>query len=111
MSLRLDLSGVAGFDQQFPLALTYAGLPLDLSGYTLTLILKAAAVTPDALGTVYGEGTGLTVTDASGGEFTWDVPAADTAISAPGALWYRVDVTALADPAPALSGALWLAAV
>jgi hypothetical protein len=111
MSLRLDLSGVAGFDQVFEFSLTYASVPLNLTGYTLALYLKESATTPDALATVYAEGTGLTVTSAPDGQFTWDAPAADVVIDAPGALWYRVDVTASGStPQPALYGALWLAA-
>jgi hypothetical protein len=101
MSLRYDLSGVAGFDQTFNFSLTSSGAPLNLTGYTLALYLKASAITPDALATVYGEGTGL----------TWDAPAADTAISAPGALWYRVDVIDSSSvAAPASYGALNLVA-
>jgi hypothetical protein len=111
MSLRFDLSGVAGFDQSFDFSLTYAGVPLNLSGYTLALYLKDSAVTPDALATVYAEGTGLTLTSAPDGQFTWDAPAADTVISAPGALWYRVDVIDSGSNAtPAMFGALNLAA-
>jgi hypothetical protein len=109
--IRYDLSGTAGFDQVFNFTLTYAGVPLNLAGCTLALYLKASAVTPDALAKVYGVGTGLTVTSAGDGQFTWDAPAADVVIDAPGALWYRVDVTASgADPQPAMFGALVLAA-
>lgn len=111
MSLRFDLSGVAGFDQEFQFSLTYAGIPLNLTGYTLALYLKESATTPDTRATVYGPGTGLTVTSASQGQFTWDAPAADVVIDAPGALWYRVDVTGSGSPAqPAMYGALNLAA-
>lgn len=111
MSLRLDLSGVAGFDQEFLFSLTYAGIPLNLTGYSVSLYLKESATTPDVLGTVYAQGTGLTVTSASQGQFTWDAPASDVVIDAPGALWYRVDVTGSGSPAqPALYGALNLAA-
>ena len=110
MSLRYDLSGVAGFDQEFDFALTYAGVPLNVTGYTLTLYLKASATTPDSRATVYGEGTGLTVTGATAGEFTWTAPAADVAVDAPGALWYRVDVTGSGSPQPAMFGVLNLTA-
>jgi hypothetical protein len=111
MSLRFDLSGVAGFDQEFQFSLTYAGVPLNLTGYTLSLYLKDSATTPDALATVYAEGTGLTVTSAGQGQFTWDAPASDVVIDAPGSLWYRVDVTSgESDPQPAMFGALFLAA-
>jgi hypothetical protein len=112
LSVRSDLSGTAGFGQQFQFALTYAGIPLNVSCYILSVVLKASMTTEDALGTTYAEGTGLTVTSAADGQFTWDLPAADTAaFSAPGALWYRVDVTGSESvPAPAMYGALWLAA-
>ena len=111
MSLRYDLSGVAGFEQTFDFSLTYAGVPLNLTGFTLALHLKASATTPDALATVYAEGAGLTITSAADGQFTWQAAAADTAIAAPGALWYRVDViNGESVPAPAMFGALWLAA-
>jgi len=111
MSLRFDLQGVAGFDQEFSFSLTYAGIPLNLTGYTLSLYLKASATTPDVLAKVYGQGTGLTVMNASLGQFSWDAPAADIVIDAPGALWYRVDVTGSGStPQPAMYGALNLAA-
>jgi hypothetical protein len=112
MSLRYDLSGVAGFDQEFDFCLTYAGVPLNLAGCTVTLTLKASATTDDALAIhVYAEGTGLTMTSAADGQFTWDAPAADVAIDAPGALWYRVDVASGdAGPQPAMYGALALTA-
>jgi hypothetical protein len=111
MSLRFDLSGVAGFAQEFDFSLTYATVPLNLTGYTLALYLKDSATTPDALATVYAEGTGLTVTSAVDGQFTWDAPASDVVIDAPGSLWYRLDVIDSSSvAAPAMFGALWLAA-
>jgi len=111
MSLRFDLAGVAGFDQEFQFSLTYAAVPLNLTGCTVTLILKASAVTPDTLGVTYGTGTGLTMTSAADGQFTWDAPAADVAVDAPGSLWYRVDVASGdSGPQPAMYGALALAA-
>jgi len=111
MSLRSDLSGIAANDLLFAFALTYAGVPLNITGYTLKAYLKASATTPDALASVFLSGTGLTVTSASTGEFTWAIPAADVSIAAPGALWYRVDVIDTASHvATAMLGALTLAA-
>ena len=112
MSLRFDLSGyVAGNDILVEFNLTYAGIPLNVTGYTLKAYLKAASTTPDALATVYQSGTGLTIVDASIGEFTWEIPVAVTSISAPGALWYRVDVLdSSSHPATAMYGALNLTA-
>jgi hypothetical protein len=111
MSLRYDLDGVAGNDLEFEFALTYNGIPLNLTGYTLKVYLKASATTPDALASVFQSGTGLTITDATVAEFTWAIPRADVAIPAPGALWYRVDVIdSSSDVATAMYGALNLAA-
>jgi hypothetical protein len=111
MSLRSDLSAIAGNDLLFQFALTYNGIPLNLTGYTLKAYLKASATTPDALAMVFGSGTGLTITDAATAQFTWTIPHADAAIAAPGALWYRVDVIdASSDAATAMYGALNLTA-
>jgi hypothetical protein len=111
MSLRSDLSGIVNNDLEFQFSLTYSGIPLNLSGYTLTAYLKASAVTPDALASVFTSASGLTVTSGPDGQFTWAIPAADVSIAAPGALWYRVDVTdAGSNVATAMYGALNLAA-
>lgn len=111
MSLRQDLSGIAGNDLDFEFALTYNSIPLNLSGYTLEVYLKASATTPDALATVFTITSGLTVTDAAMAQFTWAIPRADTAIAAPGSLWYRVDVIdSSSQAATAMYGALALTA-
>ena len=111
MSLRFDLAGIVNNDLEFEFALTYSGIPLNLTGYTLKAYLKASATTPDALASVFQSGTGLTITNAPDGEFTWAIPHADAALAAPGALWYRVDVIdSSSDVATAMYGALNLAA-
>lgn len=111
MSLRSDLSGVVNNDLLFEFTLTGNGVPLDLDGYTLKVYLKTSATTPDALATVFQSGTGLTIVSAPDGEFTWAVPRADTAMAAPGALWYRVDIIdSSSDVATAMYGALNLTA-
>lgn len=110
MTVRNDLSGIAGRDLIFDLALTNGGSALNLAGVTVTIYLKATQVTPDTLGVVFTAGQGFTITDTAGGLLTWTIPAADVPLSAaPGSLWYRVDVTAgAADPQPAMYGALVL---
>ena len=111
MSQRFDLSGIAGNDLAFNLALTSAGVPLNLSGLTLTAYLKVSAVTPDATATVFTVSSGLTVTDTAGGLVTWAIPHADVpATDGPGALWYRVDVTSTGVTQTAMYGALNLTA-
>jgi len=111
MTQRQDLSGIAGHDLIFDLVLTADGNPLNLAGITVTIYLKASPVTPDAIGAVFTSGQGFTITSTAGGALTWTIPAGDMSISAPGALWYRVDVSASgADPQPAMYGALNLIA-
>ncbi len=114
MSQRFDLSGVAGRDLSFAFSLTTGTaqpVPLDITELTLTAYLKASDVTPDTLAAVFTAASGLTVTDPGGGQFTWLIPAADVPLAlAPGALWYRIDVTGSGDPEPAMFGALNLTA-
>ncbi len=110
MSERLDLSGIGGNDLSFSFALTAAGSPVNLTGLTLTVVLKPTAASPDVTGTTYTTSSGLTVTSAAGGAFTWAVPHADVKVSPPGSLWYRVDLTSAGETETALYGALSLAA-
>jgi len=114
MSQRLDLTGIAGNDLQFSFNLTDGSspaLPLNLAGYTVTAYLKAADYTPDTLAAVYTTSDGLTVTSSADGQFTWAIPAADVPlVSAPGWLWYRIDLTANGATETAMYGALNLTA-
>ena len=110
MTQRQDLAGIAGRDLIFELALTAGGNPLNLAGITVTIYLKATAVTPDAIAVMFTSGQGFAITDTAGGALTWTIPAADVPLTAaPGSLWYRVDVAASgSDPQPAMCGALSL---
>lgn len=111
MTIRQDIAGVAGNDLSFDFTLTAAGQVLNLDGYTLAVYLKPSEAYPGGSAAVFTTSSGLTVTDPAGGAFTWALPAAATAISAPGAMWYRVDVTdASSDTATAMHGALALTA-
>lgn len=110
MSQRLDLSGIAGNDLEFTFTLTSAGSPLNLAGLTLAVWLKPSAAAPDATATAYTTASGLTITDEAAGQFTWAIPHADVDISAPGSLWYRVDLTGSDGTETALYGALSLTA-
>lgn len=107
MTVRNDLTGIAGRDLIFDIALTLDGSPLNLAGVTVTIYLKASQVTPDTLGVMFTLGSGFTITSAADGQLTWTIPAADVPLTAaPGALWYRVDVATTGDPQPAMYGAL-----
>jgi hypothetical protein len=90
MSLQFPLSGVVSNDLVYEFDLTVSRMLLDLTPYTIRVILKASANIADSTGTTYEVGSGLTITNASAGAFTWDIPRAD--VGTPGAVWYRADV-------------------
>lgn len=105
MSTLAGLAAVAGDDLEFTLALAYDGAPLDLTGYTVTAVIKPRATSPDSDGTSYA----LTVTDAASGACTWTVPHADTTV--PGSRAYHVRVSdSQGRVATAVYGTLTLAA-
>jgi hypothetical protein len=56
VSLRFDLDGIAGNDLDFEFSLTYSGVPLNITTYTLAVYLKASATTPDALARIFWPG-------------------------------------------------------
>lgn len=69
------------------------GLPLNLAGVTLEMVLKASEETDDADGTTLSTTTGeITVTDAAQGAYSVAVP--DSALTQAGIRWYRVDAIA-----------------
>lgn len=72
---------------------TDTGLPLNLAGVTLEMVLKASEETDDADGTTLSTTTGeITVTDAAQGAYSVAVP--DTALTQAGIRWYRLDAIA-----------------
>lgn len=101
MSVQVNITGLAGDDLEYAVALTYDGAALDLGTVTsVTAYLKPTAVAPDSDGTTFGVGTGLTVTDSAAGELTWLVPHANVGLNR----WYRFTVT---DAQSRLSTALY----
>jgi len=88
MSQQAPVSAVVNNDLKFNVAITYESAPLILEPYTLKVVLKTSASTPDSAGLTFEEGSGLTVTYPS--EFTWVIPRADNTTA--GQLWYRVDI-------------------
>lgn len=66
------LGGVAGDDLTFGIAVSYDGAPLDLTGYTVTAVIKPRPTSADSDGTAY------TLTGASDGTCEWDIPHAVT---------------------------------
>lgn len=87
MSTRAAIGGIVNNDLAFSFDLTYQGEPLNLTGYTITVYLKASQATPDSDAATFTPGP----SDAPAGEFTWDIPHAGNTTA--GTFWYRVDVT------------------
>lgn len=68
------------------------GSPLDLTGVTLEMLLKASEETPDddpGVTVLSTATSGITITDAALGTFEVTIP--DTALTDAGVRWYRVD--------------------
>lgn len=65
--------------------------PQDLTGLLVSMVIKASDSAPDPTGTVLTPGTGLTITDVTGGTVTALLTEAMLAL--PATLWYRLDVT------------------
>jgi hypothetical protein len=87
VSTRAALAGIVNNDLAFEFDLLYQGAPLNLTGYTITVYMKASQTTPDSDATTYSPSP----TNAAAGQFTWTLPHADN--TTVGMFWYRVDVT------------------
>lgn len=82
-----DISKTAGDDITLTGSVSYNGAPLNLSGYTVTALLRPTPASKDYEGKTYA----LTVTDAASGSYQWDIPHADT--EPPGHRPYRIWIT------------------
>jgi hypothetical protein len=65
--------------------------PQDLTGLIVAMFIKASDSAPDSTATVLTSGSGLTITNVTGGEVTAFLAEAMLAIAA--TLWWRLDVT------------------
>lgn len=92
MALMQNLVALQGNDMTYPLPpLTQNGQPVNLTGTTVRLYVKATEATPDSAATVYTVGSGLTILEPLAGQISWVLP--HTATTTAGASWWRVDVT------------------
>jgi hypothetical protein len=91
MATAQNLVALQNNDSTFALTLTQSGEPLNLTGLTIHLYVKATEATPDASATVYTVGSGITVTASLVGGISWVLP--HTAATTAGQSWWRVDVT------------------
>lgn len=106
MASRLDLAGVINNDLSFTFPVTSGGKPLNLTGYTVTLVVKASQTATDGSGTTYTVGSGLTVLSTVAGRVQLAIPHTATAIA--GVTWYRLDVTTGGAVSTAFVGSLTL---
>lgn len=105
MSLQLNRSGVVNNQLTFNCQLLYSEEPQSLVGLTLLAVVKASKTATDGSGTSYAEGTGLTVTTAGLGKFTWVIPAANNTVA--GTFWYRIDaINGASAPVTSMFGTL-----
>lgn len=91
MTVRADIAGVVNNDLEFTFSLTYNDAPLDLTGYTVTVVVKPSQAAADNTGVTYGVGTGLSYLSQVAGRFMLTIPRSATA--AAGNTWYRVDIS------------------
>lgn len=91
MATAQNLVALQNNDSTFNLTLTQSNKPLNLTGLTINLYVKATETTPDASATVYTVGEGITVTTSLAGGISWVLP--HTAATIAGQSWWRVDVT------------------
>lgn len=82
MSYKVAISGIAGDDLSFTVKLTYNGLPLDVTNYTVEATVTYGSTEQDYT---------LTVVDAPSGTVTWNIPHTDTVQI--GTRYYRIYVT------------------
>lgn len=108
MSVQQNLSAVADNDLLWNVGLKLNGEPLDLTPFTITVYLKPSQTSPDGEAVEFTIGDGLAYTAETFGQFTWDVPRADTGDA--GTQWYRIDLEAAGAIVTAMYGTLTLIA-
>lgn len=106
MTVRQDIAGVINNDLTFTVSLTYNKKPLDLTGYTVSVIVKPSQISTDAQGVTYTVGSGLTMISAVSGRFKLVIPRSAT-VSA-GNQWFRVDISNGSSVSTAMVGTLTL---
>lgn len=93
MPKRIALTLNQNNDEDLPGTVTKedTGQPQDLTGVTLEMYLKASASADDSTATVLSSAApgGITITNAAAGTYTVAIP--DSALTAAGTRWYRVD--------------------
>lgn len=88
---RRDLTLIQGNTEDLEVAVTSGRAAYDLTGATVTFLIKDTRQTPDADARAsLTTGDGITAVDLAGGKVKVAVPASATGTA--GEFWYRVDV-------------------
>lgn len=90
MSLQLPLTALTNNDNAYYLDVTFNGQPLNLTGYTPHLYVKASQTVADNTGTTYNIGAGLTWVQQSLGKLKFVLP--HTATGTAGTQWWHLDI-------------------
>ena len=90
MSLQLPLTALTNNDNSYYLDVTFNGAPLNLTGYTPHLYVKASQTVADNTGTTYNIGSGLTWVTQTLGKLKFVLPR--TAVTAAGTQWWHLDI-------------------
>lgn len=90
VGLWFPLEAVIGSDSVYTLTITQPGttLPYDLTGATVSMVIKPSRYAPDIQGTTYT----ATVANPTSGIAVFAIPASN--FVAPGVVWYRAWITA-----------------
>ena len=90
--MKTPITVVQNTDPKFSISLNVAGTetPYDLTGSTVSFYIKAAPGAADG-SPKYTVGSGITVTDAAGGDL--DVQFNSSDIATAGSYWYKLVVT------------------
>ncbi|ETK36140.1 hypothetical protein [Microbispora sp. ATCC PTA-5024] len=93
-----------GSDTSRTWRLTTDGAPLDLSGVTVTAVIKPSPAyeDDDAAAHTLTAGNGLTILDAAEGTVRLDIPTLVT--DAPSTWWYKIIPTVSGETEPAIVG-------
>jgi hypothetical protein len=90
-AMMVNLEAYQGNDTSFPLQVTLNNYPLNLTGYTPKVVVKASSIVADGTGTTYNVGANLVVTSTKLGQLTFTLP--HSAATTAGTFWWRLDVT------------------
>ena len=104
MAATVTVNLLEGDDASKTFQITSAGSPLNLTGVTVTALVKASTSVEDDAAGVYNltEGDGITIVDAATGKVRLTYP--DAIVASPSAWYYKIKVTSSGDTQTAIHG-------